>query len=105
MEYASNLILENVIKLIRSSEKKFKQGNFKAAIDEKRKANSILKLESINEQIIEKFKDELSKLYSSKFDLIFDHKVKIDESKKNEIVKMLEHKVMRNLKKEIMKVP
>ena len=99
MEDASKLALANVVKLIRSSEKKYKQGNFKAAIDEKRKANSILKLESINAQIIEKYKDELSKLYSSKFDLIFDHKVKIDELKKNEIVKMLEQKSDEKFKK------
>ena len=99
MEDSSKLVLENVIKLIRSSEKKYKQGNFKAAIDEKRKANSILKLQSINEEIIEEFKDELSKLYSSKFDLIFDHKIKIDELKKNKIVKMLEQKSDEKFKK------
>ena len=99
MEDASKLALENVIKLIRSSEKKFKQGNFKAAIDEKRKANSILKLQSSNEEILEKFKDELSKLYSSKFDLIFDHKIKIDQLKKNEIVKILEQKSDEKFKK------
>ena len=40
MEDASKLALANVVKLIRSSEKKYKQGNFKAAIDEKREANS-----------------------------------------------------------------
>ena len=99
MEDASKLALENVIKLIRSSEKKYKQGNFKAAIDEKKKANLILKSHSINEEIIEKFKDELSRLYSSKFDLIFDHKIKIDELKKNEIVKMLEKKSDEKFKK------
>ena len=58
MEDASKLALANVVKLIRSSEKKFKQGNFKAAIDEKRKANLILKFQSINEEIIDKFKKE-----------------------------------------------
>ena len=39
-----------------------------------------------------KYIEELSSLYSSKFDLIFDHKLKIDEIKRNEIVKMLERK-------------
>ncbi len=92
MEDASKLALETVLKLTRSSEKKFKQGDFKAAIDERRKANSILNFESNNAEIIEKFKEELSKLYSPKFDLIFDHKIKIDELRKNEIIKILEQK-------------
>ena len=99
MEDASKLELENVIKLIRSSEKKFKQGNFKAAIDEKRKANLILKFQSSNEEIIEKFKEELTNLYSSKFDLIFDHKMKISELKKNEIINILEQKSDEKFKK------
>ena len=38
------LALENVIKLIKSSEKNFKKGNFKDAIMEKLKAKSILKI-------------------------------------------------------------
>jgi len=37
-------------------------------------------------------------LYSSKFDLIFDHKLKIDESKRNEIIKMLKQKSNEKLK-------
>ena len=92
MEISNKLALENVIKLIRLSELKFKKGDFKGAIDDKRKANSILKSKSGNKEIIEKFKEELSNLYSSKFDLIFDHKLKIDEFKKNQIVKLLEQK-------------
>ena len=40
----------------------------------------------------------LSDLYSSKFDLIFDHKLKIDGTKINEIVKMLERKSEEKLK-------
>ena len=92
MDDSSELVLEDIIKLIRSSELKFKKGNFKGAIYDKRKANSILKSKSNDETIIEKFKEELSKLYLSKFDLIFDHKLKIDESKKNEIIKLLEKK-------------
>ena len=98
MEYSSEIILKNLIKLTRSSEEKFKQGNFKGAIDDKIKANEILKSESCDQKIIEKYRKELSSLYSSKFDLIFDHKLKIDEIKKNEIVKMLEHKSKEKLK-------
>ena len=98
MEDFDVLILENLKKLTRSSERKFKQGNFKGAIEDKVKANAILKSKSCNEKTIEKYKEELSRLYSSKFDLIFDHKLKIDEIKINEIVKMLERKSEEKLK-------
>ena len=98
MKDPNELILGNIIKLTRSSEKKFKLGNFKGAIDDKMKANSILKSKSCDEKIIEKYREELSRLYSSKFDLIFDHKLKIDEIKRNEIVKMLEQKSKEKLK-------
>ena len=98
MEDSNKLILRNIINLTRSSEKKFKIGNFKGAIDDKIKANAILKSKSCDEKIIEKFREELSRMYSSKFDLIFDHKLKIDEIKRNEIVKMLEKKSKERLK-------
>ena len=98
MKDSNELILGNIIKLTRSSEKKFKQGNFKGAIDDKMKANAILKSKSCDEKIIEKYREELSSLYSSKFDLIFDHKLKIDEIKRNEIVKILEQKSKERLK-------
>ena len=98
MEDSGRSILENLIKLTRSSENKFKQGNFKGALDDKIKANAILKSKSCNEKIIEKYRKELSSLYSSKFDLIFDHKLKIDEIKRNEVVKMLEQKSKEKLK-------
>ena len=98
MKDSRELVLKNLIRLIRSSEDKFKQGNFKGAIDDKIKANEILKSESCDQKIIEKYRKELSSLYSSKFDLIFDHKQKLDEIKKNEIVKMLEYKSEEKLK-------
>ena len=41
MEDSGELILGNIIKLTRSSEKKFKLGNFKGALDDKIKANLI----------------------------------------------------------------
>ena len=99
MEDSGELILGNIIKLTRSSEKKFKLGNIKGALEDKMKANAILKSKSCDEKIMEKYKEELSTLYSSKFDLIFDHKLKIDEIKINEIVKLLEHKSEEKLKK------
>ena len=98
MEDSGELILGNIIKLTRSSEKKFKLGNFKGALDDKIKANEILKSKSCDEKIIEKYREELSRLYSSKFDLIFDHKLKIDEIKINKIVKLLERKSEEKLK-------
>ena len=98
MKNASEFILKNIIELTRSSEEKFKRGNFKGAMEDKIKANSILKSKSCDEKIIEKFREELSRLYSSKFDLIFDHKLKIDEIKINKIVNMLQHKSMEKLK-------
>ena len=98
MKDSKESIFGNIIKLTRSSEKKFKLGNFKGAIYDKRKANAILKSKSCDEKIIEKYREELSRLYSSKFDLIFDHKQKIDEIKRNQIVKMLEQKSKEKLK-------
>ena len=89
MKDSNELILGNIIKLTRSSEKKFKLGNFKGALEDKMKANAILKSKYCDEKLLEKYKEELSTLYSSKFDLIFDHKLKIDAIKINEIVKML----------------
>ena len=98
MKDSNELVLGNIIKLTRSSEKKFKLGNFKGAINDKMKANEILKSKSCDEKIFDKYKKELSSLYSSKFDLIFDHKLKIDEIKINKIVKMLERKSEEKLK-------
>ena len=98
MEDSSELIFENLIELARSSEIKFKRGNFKGALDDKIKANAILKSKSCDEKIMEKYKEELSSLYSSKFDLIFDHKLKIDAKKINEIVNLLKHKSEEKLK-------
>ena len=98
MEDSGRLILGNLIKLTRSSEKKFKLGNFKGALDDKMKANAILKSKSCDEKMIQEYRKELSSLYCSKFDLIFDHKLKINSIKINEIVKMLERKSEEKLK-------
>ena len=98
MEDSGELIFQNLIKLTKSSEKKFKIGNYKGALDDKMKAKAILKSKSCDEKIIQKYREELSNLYDSRFDLIFDHKLKIDEIKRNEIVKMLENKSKEKLK-------
>ena len=98
MEDSGGIVLENLIKLTRSSEEKFKRGNFKGAINDKMKANEILRSKSCDEKIFDKYREELASLYSSKFDLIFDHKLKIDAIKRNQIVKMLENKSKEKLK-------
>ena len=98
MKDSNESILGNIIKLTRSSVKKFKLGNFKGAIDDKIKANEILKSESCDQKIIQKYRQELSSLYSSIFYLILDHKQKIDETKRSKIVKMLEYKSKEKLK-------
>jgi len=52
MKDSNELILGNIIKLTRLSEKKFKLGNFKGAIDDKMKANAILKSKSCDEKLL-----------------------------------------------------
>ena len=98
MEESNGLISENIIKLLRLSEKKFKRGNYKGALKDKIKVNAMLKSKSCDEKTIEKYRKELSNLYPPKFDLIFDHKLKINEIKINEIVKLLESKSEEKLK-------
>ena len=98
MKDSDELILGNIIKLTRSSEKKFKLGNFKGALEDKMKADAILKSKYCDEKITEKYRKELSSLYPQKFDLIFDHKLKIDQIKRNELVEMLKNKSKEKLK-------
>ncbi len=90
MPYLDKLFIEKIINKTRSSEIKFKKGNFKGAIEDKREVRILLNSKFCNEDIFKKFKEELTFLYSSKFDLINDHKLRIDESKINNIVKLLE---------------
>ena len=99
MKNLEELTLKNIIKLTRASERKFKQGNFKGAIKDKREVKNILNSKLVDIKIYEKFKEELSKLYFSKFDLIYDHKLIIDELKRNEIIKSLEKKSNEKYKK------
>ena len=84
--------MENIVNKTRSSERKFKEGNFKGAIEDKREVRCLLNSTFGDEDILKKFIEELSFLYESKFDLINDHKLRIDESKINKIVKYLEQK-------------
>ena len=92
MSYTNKLLIENILNQTWSSEKKFKEGNFKGAIEDKREVRSLLNSKFCNKDIIKKFKEELSRLYASKFDLINDHKSRIDESKINNIINLLVQK-------------
>ena len=92
MRNSDNLSIEFILNQTRSSERKFKEGNFKGAIEDKRKVRDILNSKNFNKNILKKFKKELTCLYKSKFDLINDHKLKIDKPKIKEIVKLLEQK-------------
>ena len=92
MTNSNQLRIENIVNQTRSSERKFREGDFKGAIDDKREVRCLLNSNLANEDILKKFKEELFFIYESKFDLINDHKLRIDESKINKIVKMLEEK-------------
>ena len=89
---SDKLCIENIVNQTRSSERKFKEGNFKGAIEDKREVRCLLNSKFCDDDILRKFKEELAYLYESKFDLINDHKLRIDESKINEIVEFLEKK-------------
>ena len=92
MPNSDKLSIDNILNQTRSSERKFKEGNFKGAIEDKREVKCMLNSKYCDEYIFKKFKEELYYLYESKFDLINDHKLRIDESKKNKIVRLLEQK-------------
>ena len=92
MPNSDKVSIENIVNKTRSSEKKFREGNFKGAIEDKRKIRDLLNSKLCNKDIIKKFKEELFFLYQSKFDLINDHKLKIDELKINKIINLLEQK-------------
>ena len=99
MANSDKLFIDNIINQTRSSEIKFRDGNFKGAIEDKREVKSILNAKSFDKDLIDKFKKELSYLYSSKFDLINDHKKRIDQLKISKIVELLEQKSVRKYNK------
>ena len=92
METYENLSFNDIIKLTKASEKKYMEGNFRGAFQDKMEVKSYLKSKFCNKKIIEKYRKELSKIYYSKFDLIKDHKLKIDLIKKSKIIELLEKK-------------
>ena len=92
MQNSDKLTIENIVNQTRSSERKFKEGNFLGAIEDKREVRNLLNSKFCNEDIVKKFKKELTCLYSSKFDLINDHKLRLNESEIKKIVNLLEQK-------------
>jgi len=88
----NNLILEKIIKLSLESEKKYREGDYKGAVEEKRKIKLILNEIPLEGELLEKYKKHLLLLYPSKFDLIYDHKLKIDNTKRLSIIQLLEKK-------------
>ncbi len=89
---SNKLCIEDIINQVKSSEKKFREGDFKGAIEDKREVRLLLNSKFCDINIKKKFKEELSSIYKSKFDLINDHKLRIDELEINKIVKLLEQK-------------
>ena len=91
-------VLSKIISLIKSSENKYKEKKFKESLDDKLEIKSLMDENLIsNKEIMDKYKEELSKLYSSKFDLIKDLKMKIDDKKRLEIINLLEKKSQEKL--------
>ena len=54
---SDKLCIENIINLTRSSERKFREGNFKGAIEDKREVRTLLNSRFCDEDIIKKFKE------------------------------------------------
>ena len=83
-------ILDKVRKLIELSELKYKNKDFKGAIDDKREARKIITSSGIHnkeDKFIELIKNSFTG--KSKYDLINDYKLRIDSIKKTEIIKNL----------------
>ena len=83
---------DKIIGLTRSSDQKYKEGDFKGAFEDKLEVRSLLSSNLCDKNIKVILKEELTRLYSSKFDLIFDHKKRIDDQKRYKIIKLLENK-------------
>ena len=97
MKNTNDEILLKIISLIKSSENKYKEKNFKGSLEDKLEIKSLISKVSSNKEIMDKYKKVLSQLYSSKFDLIKDHKMMIDDQKRMEIINLLEKKSQEKL--------
>ena len=97
MENTQKNTLLKIVSSLNSSENKYKEKNFKGSLEDKLEIKSIISNLSSNKEIMNKYKKELSKLYSSKFDLIKDHKMRIDDKKRMKIINLLEKKSQKKL--------
>ena len=92
MENSIKKLEDKVIGLTRSSDQKYKEGDFKGSLEDKLKVRSLIESNSCDKNIKNILKKELTRLYNSKFDLIYDHKKRIDDQKRYKIIKLLENK-------------
>tara|TARA_Y100000589_G_C27158385_1_gene631757 strand:- start:895 stop:1245 length:351 start_codon:yes stop_codon:yes gene_type:complete len=92
MQNSKKTILKKLIKLIQISEYKYKNGDFEGSLLDRMEAKYILESNTCDNEIRDKFKQELSKIFLSRFDLINDHKKRINEFKRQQIINLLEQK-------------
>ena len=97
MKNIQNESLLKIISLLKTSEKKYKEKNFKGSLEDKLEIKSLISKLNLNKEIMDKYKEQLSMLYSSKFDLINDHKLRIDDNKRMKIINLLEKKSQEKL--------
>jgi len=92
MENSKKKLEDKIIELTISSDQKYKGGDFKGSLEDKLEVKSLLESTLCDKNIKEILKKELTRLYTSKFDLIHDHKKRIDDQKRNKIINSLENK-------------
>ena len=92
MENSKKILEEKIIGLTRSSDQKYREGDFKGSFEDKLEVRSLLESNLCDKNIKYVLKKELTRLYNSKFDLIYDHKKRIDDLKRYKIINSLENK-------------
>ena len=92
MENSKKKLEDKILKLTKSSDAKYKKGDFKGSIEDKLEVKNLLESNLCDESTLNTLNNELTRLYSSKFDLIFDHKKRIDDQKRNKIINLLKDK-------------
>tara|TARA_B100001287_G_scaffold253827_1_gene236789 strand:+ start:218 stop:568 length:351 start_codon:yes stop_codon:yes gene_type:complete len=92
MRNSKKKLEEKIIGLTRSSDQKYKEGDFKGSLEDKLEVRSLLESNICDKKIKDILKKELTLLYNSKFDLIYDHKERIDNQKRYKIINLLENK-------------
>ncbi len=92
MENNKKKLKDKVIELTKSSDKKYREGDFKGSLKDKLEVKSLIESNLCDENIKVMVKKELTSLYNSKFDLISDHKKIIDDQKRYKIINSLEKK-------------